>query len=375
MNKLANIFAVVLIATVAIFAQIPTNGLVCFFPFTGNYKDACGNIVLDTSKPAAAVPVADRNGTANAADTFNGSNTRFSSTGTSKLPSGSSDITICAWLKWNSSGQPAVIASWGTDTLNQNKEIVFYCASTPSTAFLGITNGIDSVTLKMPTNTTKTWFYAAVVVKSGTVQLFVNTATEAAKPMIFNIQAGGPLGLCTDMRTATVGVSNLGGCLDDIAIYNRALTSEEINYVRTSKSTLNAAPIITSKAVTEAEALNSYTYSVTTTDADNQTITLSLAVKPAGMVISGNKITWTPTNEQAGKNAVSIVAKDALGDSSVQTFEINVEPTTGISHSIVPVITKQQHGNVFYLPNGRVCQKNLTRGLVVSTHMKRIVVR
>lgn len=375
---------VMLITVVSIFSQIPTKGLVCFFPFTGDYKDACGNIVLTTTANGAPIPVMNKDSTPNSAYLINRKDNKdniLKALETNKLPSGNSDITISVWVKLDLTavhyaGERAVIASWGTDTSNQKKEIVLYWDNLPSSYyFLGVANGVDTAICKMPTNTEKAWFHAAVVIKSGTVKLFVNGTTSIATAMTFNIQAGGALGLGTDINTSSIPTEHLNGCLDDVAIYNRALSDDEINYIRSCKSTKNVAPAITSTALTAAKSLETYTYNVIATDVDNQTVTLSLPVKPNGMTLSGNIITWKPTNEQAGKNKVTIMAKDILGDSALQTFEIDVEATTGVIHSIAPVFTKQQSGNIFYLPNGRICQKNFTRGLIVSSHMKRIIVR
>lgn len=376
MNKLTTAMTALLLTAVMAVSQIPTNGLVCFFPFINNYKDDCGNIMLDTSKPAAPSLTADRNGTANSAYRLMERNPFFKAIETSKLPSGNSDMTFSAWVYDSSTQFVHVITSWGTDTSKQYKEVVLYITWKNNKPNLGITNGADSAIAEIkPAAVSLTWMHVAFTIKAGSYTLFVNGKPITSNTMNFNVQTGGVFGLCTDMTNTNVGLNNFGGYVDDVCIYNRALSNEEIAYVYTCKSTKNAAPAITSTAATVAEALNIYTYNVVTSDADNQTVTLSLVVKPNGMTISGNKISWTPTNENTGKNTVAIVAKDVLGDSSVQTFEINVEPTTSVIKHLMPVTAKQQHVNIFFLPNGRICQKNLTRGLVVGQQTKRIVIR
>lgn len=468
MNKLTKTMLVVLIATVAIFSQIPNNGLVAWFPFTGNYNDESENKIELSTVLTPPNSTTDRNGVADAAYEFNGSSSGFGNLTPAKLPLGNPNLTISAWIYAANSGIPRVITSWGTDTVGQNKEIVFYHANNASLSkrLIGITNGVDSVTTELPIHWGEIWLHVAVTVNSGNAKFYINGTPSAAQSIAFNIQDGAAFGIATDMTSRLSGIGYFGGKLDDIAIYNRALTDQEITYIKNSPSTNNKAPSITSTAITAAKVLEQYNYTITTSDPENDTVTVTVPVKPSGMSFSNNKLTWTPTETQSGDQTVTIIAKDKMGDSSVQTFtitvnapekntapefkssaplnakvskkyiydievndaendtvtlylldnptnmelngtqitwtpksdqtgdhlvtivakdtkgdsskqsfKINVEPTTNITHSILPIPTEQQHRNIFYLPNGRICQKNFTRGLIVNRCMKRIIIK
>lgn len=324
MNKLTKTMLVVLIATVAIFAQISNNGLVAWFPFTGNYNNESNSgLILDTV--LSPILTADRNGVANAAYEFDGYTKAFKIKNAMGLPSGSSDFTITAWIFSKNGGMPRVIASWGTDTINQKKEVVFYKASIDGFPYLGITNGVDSIVAECPTNSLNTWFFAAVKISSGSATFYMNGTPTASQSISFNIQNGGDLGIGLDMTGLYDGINYFGGYIDDISIYNRALTDQEITYIKNSPSTNNKAPTITSTAVTTAKVLEQYNYTITTSDPENHTITVAVPVKPSGMNLSNNKLIWTPTVSQSGNHTVTIIAKDEMGDSSVQTFVIKTE--------------------------------------------------
>jgi hypothetical protein len=320
MNKLLGALSVILFTILPVFSQIPTKGLVAWFPFTGNYADESGSgIKLDSSASGCPTLTTDRNGATKSAYEFDGASTTFKAIETSKLPSGGSDLSISAWVFFKSGSFIRTITSWGTDTVGQKKEIALYRTSkNDGYSYLGVTNGVDSITYRAPSNFNARWSHVAVTIKSGNVKFFIDgVSNAAAQSLTFNIQAGGIFGIASDWRSVYSSTNYLGGFMDDISIYNRALTDQEITYMFTCKSTKNSAPTITSTPTSSIRALGQYIYNVTTTDADNQTVTVSLSKNPSGMVITGNKITWTPTNAQAGKNQVSVIAKDVLGDSDL----------------------------------------------------------
>ncbi len=82
-----------------------------------------------------------------------------------------------------------------------------------------------------------------------------------------------------------------------------------------------------------------YQYQATASDPDRDAVAFSLVSGPAGMSINSNGlVTWFPTSDQIGRNAVTLQADDGHGGTATQTFEINVTQTLG-NHA--PIIVSE----------------------------------
>lgn len=90
---------------------------------------------------------------------------------------------------------------------------------------------------------------------------------------------------------------------------------------------VNLPPQITSTANLSASENIIYSYLVTATDPNtNDVLSFSLTTFPEGMGIdvSTGVISWTPTTEQLGDNAVTAVVSDLAGLTDLQSFTIDV---------------------------------------------------
>ena len=102
---------------------------------------------------------------------------------------------------------------------------------------------------------------------------------------------------------------------------NSALTDS----VTITVSADNDAPSITSTAVTSVNEDSAYSYTVTTSDPEGQSVTVSCTTCPswASYSSSTGKLTGTPDNDDVGANAVVLSATD--GTTAVtQSFTITV---------------------------------------------------
>jgi RHS repeat-associated protein len=88
---------------------------------------------------------------------------------------------------------------------------------------------------------------------------------------------------------------------------------------------VNNPPVITSTPVTTGKVGQPYNYTVVATDADNDPISYSLGVAPAGMTIGGASglISWLP--DAPGNFGVTARAADGRGGLANQSFTITVE--------------------------------------------------
>jgi RHS repeat-associated protein len=91
-------------------------------------------------------------------------------------------------------------------------------------------------------------------------------------------------------------------------------------------SGVNLGPSILSRAPSEAVADERYVYGVRAVDAENDRLTYALVNGPVGMTIDSTRgiIRWTPTLSQLGTANATVQLTDSNGNSTSQTFGINV---------------------------------------------------
>ena len=152
---------------------------------------------------------------------FNGSSDYIDIPDTN-LPSGTSARTISAWIYPNANDNGRII-SYGTGTTNAAFDIITQ-ASTNVLAVIGYANNRFSTT----TISLNEWTFISVTLSSGTLKMYVNGS---------EIYSAGSVGLDTTLSgSARIGksvwdVNDWNGNLANVAIWNRALSSDEINSV------------------------------------------------------------------------------------------------------------------------------------------------
>jgi len=375
MKKLTLTMTIMLIATLASIAQIPYKGLVAFFPFTGNYNDISGSGITLEELSAKPVLTEGHTGIANTAYMFNGMTQAFKAT-TNKLPLGNSDLTISAWVNYiNGSFSAAPIVSWGNNSPNQKSEVTFYFTTKNLDPYIGLTNGVDSIIYKAPWNTTNHWHHFAVTIKNGSVIFYNNGIASPAQTISTDIKDGGLFGIAARWDSPYSRCRVFGGKIDDLAIYNRALTDQEIKYIKDCNSTIQVKvlPKITSTPITVANVNQKYVMKVETTGANS----IVLQTKPTGMNINNSTIEWTPAAYQVGTNSVKIVAKNEDGDSTTLYYTINVIPPTSVINTVMSnrSITKSQKQTSYSLDGRKIKQNNNIRGLILNQNIKRLIVK
>jgi len=209
-----------------------TNGLVAYYPFNGNANDGSGN--GNNGTLVGATLTANHLGIANSAYSFNGSNSYIYATVTN-LPFGNSPRSISGWIKIysNTSQFANFVASWGYGDWNPAD---CYAASfglyidniVTTLAFWGSFVGMGA-NYDFHTNT----FYsvAATYDGNGNVALYVNGAylTEQNVGNLNTVTNNSLLRIGRSTHTDTTGWAGyLTGSLDNVRIYNRALSASEV---------------------------------------------------------------------------------------------------------------------------------------------------
>ena len=205
-----------------IFAQAPTNGLVAYYPFNGNANDAVGT---NHGAVNGATLTTDRKGNALNAYSFNGgsnyiqiphSNT-FNITGV---------ITISVWINSNSISSQRIIDkttvggsdAWMAD-LRPNGQIRFIVANAGS-------NGQTQAQSDAVFTNNNQWYHFVVTYDNNNVRFYKDGLIINTK-----IQTGSSINNSNPLRFGANSLLNgdwFNGKLDDIRIYNRALTDTEV---------------------------------------------------------------------------------------------------------------------------------------------------
>ncbi len=213
-------------------SYVPANGLVGWWPFNGNANDESGNNNNGTVNGATLTT--DRFGVANAAYNFNGLN-QWIEVAPSSVLNIIQSVTISAWVKKNEFNQrfealvakdQSILSTQGINyklQLSPNNDIGFYTSrGYSSTAF---SDSIWSHFVGVSSNDSIKFYLDNNLIFSSGNQFNGNPLTTNDLPLTF-----GRLPYDEFDEPNTVGNERMyySGILDDIAIYNRALTQQEI---------------------------------------------------------------------------------------------------------------------------------------------------
>jgi hypothetical protein len=253
---------------------VPTNGLVGWWPFNGNANDESGNGNNGTVN--GAILTSDRLGNANKAYSFLNSDILITN---QFYNNGLVDYTISLWFLTNNNSQsmqnifnttPHDGEGFGYNHANQPNLFSHWKNEDPN---IHSWNIFSANPLNFNSIVTNTWYNLAIVKSGNIYSYFVNGLFDMSS--MATISA---LNQFTGMRFGSIGgVEFLNGKLDDIGIWNRALTQQEITNLYTSTvpptaSVLNGdATICTGSSINLSVAVTGGTapYTVTVTDGTN----------------------------------------------------------------------------------------------------------
>ena len=209
--------------------EFPTNGLLAYYPFNGNANDESGN--GNNGTVFGATLTTDRHGNPDKAYNFNGTNNYINIHHTSALMLIGVDFTISAWVTHsgiNDWDKTLVVKSDGGNI--NNKWIFWYkpfnaptglgCLASSKTSEQSFGGYVNDIVLN-------TWYHYCVTRTATELKFYINGGLVLTdnNPMIIS-------GTSADMRIGgaevDADVAWWLGKLDDIGIWNRALTSSEV---------------------------------------------------------------------------------------------------------------------------------------------------
>jgi hypothetical protein len=148
---------------------------------------------------------------------------------------GGSAITVCAWFyQTSTSGTQSIAAKWATSGSNYQYNLQTYYSSADKIYFQISNNGSTAYGGKIDTRTlsTDTWYHACGVYDGKDVNVYLNGSDEGFQ-YTSSVPAGGSIyNGSTNFRIGDDGDAEyFFGNIDDVRIYNRALSKTEISFL------------------------------------------------------------------------------------------------------------------------------------------------
>ena len=238
MKKILLLLAMgVALTTQTLFAQVPSyvpsNGLVGYWPFNGNANDESGNGNNGTAMNGVLMTT-DRFNNLNSAYSFDGIDDRIFIN--NSIFDNGSNFTFSGWYFLNTNSNPNngndshIILNtsphnglgFGMNWGSSNKYSISVGDGAPSNSWNTLFNSQSNQNIEV-----QTWKFITLVKSSNTYSLYINgvidqtwVANNSVQSYLYKLYFGG----CDPIISNEV----INGKLDDITIYNRALTQQEI---------------------------------------------------------------------------------------------------------------------------------------------------
>jgi uncharacterized protein (TIGR02145 family) len=308
---------------VAVPSYVPTNGLVGYWGFNGNANDQSGNGNNGTVNGATLTT--DRNGNANSAYSFDGVG-NYINIANNVLPTTSTSLTISLWFL--SSDNDGHLISDRSGAGNTSK----YSISTGGTVIgSGCENGNCAgscgqyLTTIAPSGTT--WNNAVLVkdLSSNVCKIYLNGVLAGTRNNFCYTNFSSPTAIGRgNSYYAPFADGYVNGKIDDVGIWNRALTEAEITQLYTSASSFQT---LCTKTIQP--------YNVNVGDATHDGSTYAWSILPAtpSAVMTGNgtnAITIDWTNAPSGTYTLQAIETNAAGCVSTAvsaTINLSTTPT------------------------------------------------
>jgi hypothetical protein len=374
MKTLILLFSVLF--TTMSFAQVPSyvpaNGLVGWWPFNGNANDESGNGNNGTNNGATLTT--DRNGVANQAYSFDGIDNYIA---TNSLLNASEDFSFSCWVNSNNNSNQTIlntiphtiiafgINAWWVGAGN----ISFLYGTGDSFGWLN-----NNYYFPNPNLFQGVWVNH-LIVKNGLNWKFYQNGV-----LIHNYNA--PSNPASTISQLVFGHCDPSTCsetfngkIDDIGMWNRALTECEIQNLYTSTNPTNT---------TTATACNSYTWNGTTystsgvyagTTTNCVTESLNLTISPSSTntttITACDSYTWNGTNYTS-----SGVYTGSTANCVTQSLNltINTNTSSSISQTALDSYTWPVNNQTYtttgaytaVIPNASGCDSTITLNLTMS---------
>jgi hypothetical protein len=225
-----------------------SDGLVAYYPFNGNANDESGNGNNGTVNGATLI--VDRFGNANKAYSFDG-NDIIRISNNDSLNFGTSDFSMSLWIKPNSEYCQII----GKDVFPGGLLGYYLSIGAAGTRKLRFaTRNVSDNTLDSPNPLPNEWTYIVAVRKSNILKLYINGTLDSSLSESSTTNVSSNADFKIGRFDEWIGVqSSFYGNIDDIRIYNRALSETEIQQLYQGQGTCSTN-VVTFTAGTPAKA-------------------------------------------------------------------------------------------------------------------------
>ena len=211
-------------------SYVPVYGLLSYFPFNGNGNDASANANHLTNY--GAVATTDRFNNANAAYSFNGSSQYFIRNTPSFIFNPNSTFTVSLWHNRNNSSVVGIPIMHATNAAGN----FIWIFQTGATNMQFGTNKQQAAWFwAQSTSTTNVWTHIVMVYNAGVMTLYKDNVLVATTNFTHTAVTSTTLPLYVGRG---IGGNYFDGKIDDIGIWNRCLTTCEINDLFNASNTL-----------------------------------------------------------------------------------------------------------------------------------------
>ena len=254
---------------------VPSNGLVAWYPFNGNANDA--SVLGNNGTINGATLTSDRNSSANSAYYFDGTNDNIIAAPISAI---TNSVSISLWIKNdNNSGQ------WNGIITNQpNSNGGFLLQEHSSNKYdWTVAKGSGYHDLWSVSSITNQWDHFVCIIYNNQMKIYINGSLDNSSNIGSSILSSSG-NLCFGSRYSNEWFK---GKLDDIGIWNRALTQQEITGLynsctpNTSTDTQTACDSYTwMDGNTYTASNNTATHTLTNVAGCDSVATLNLTINP-----------------------------------------------------------------------------------------------
>jgi hypothetical protein len=321
---------------------LPSNGLVGWWPFNGNSNDESGNGNNGTVNGATLA--SDRFGNSGKAYGFDGINDWININNSNSL-NPPSQITISAWVKtmeYNSSNA-SMILNKGWDQGPGHYDLLLFSSNKKSRFVIGSNLFVESNT----NINLNQWVFITATIDDFTMKIYVNGLLENTILQTNNNSFG------TNSDPLYIGKHDynnapyfFNGSIDDIAIYNRALTPQEIAAMYSGCTSTDSTSFSTSACNQytlpwgeTATQSGTYVHTYTNNGGCDSIVTAQIIINTASDSTQGTPVTATgaytlPSGAVATESGYyTHTYTNQFGCDSVVTFYVVINQSSDSSQS------------------------------------------